>query len=320
MSTGPTQSRRAPIGVLVMAYGTPSRSADIEAYYTDIRRGRPPTAEQLADLVCRYDAIGGVSPLTARTESQRVAIAEALERSSPGRFEVVTGMRHVAPSIEDGMATLADRGATRVVGLVLAPHYSSMSVATYLGRASAAANEHGVEFVGIDRWGTMPAYVDFLAGEVRNRLASMPVNTKVVFTAHSLPQRILTSGDPYPDELRATAQAVAERAGLARWTAWSVAWQSAGRTPEPWIGPDILTVVDELAAASEGGSEREGAAGLLVCPCGFVADHLEVLYDLDIEARLRAEQAGLVFARTPSMNDDPAVTAALAELVATAAR
>jgi ferrochelatase len=150
--------------------------------------------------------------------------------------------------------------------------------------------------------------VDFLAADTRRRLAAMPPNTKVVFTAHSLPRRILADGDPYPAELRATATAVAEAAGLARWSQWSVAWQSAGRTPEPWLGPDILAVVDDLAA-----SER--ADGLLVCPCGFVADHLEVLYDLDVEARARAEDVGLAFDRTSSMNADPAVLSALARRV-----
>ena len=194
----------------------------------------------------------------------------------------------------------------RIVGLVLAPHYSAMSIGEYLGRAAAAAGSAGVPFAGIESWATEPAYVEFLAAAVRRELATMPDTTMVVFTAHSLPERILAAGDPYPDELRATAAAVAAAVGLAPRPGWSIAWQSAGRTPEPWLGPDILAVIDDFAGSGL-------ADGLLVCPCGFVADHLEVLYDLDIEARHRAEGRGLVFRRTASMNADPAVIGALAD-------
>lgn len=298
-------------GVAVMAYGTPASPDDVLAYYTDIRRGRPPTDEQLADLARRYDAIGGISPLAERTEAQRVALQAALDARAPGEYVVGLGLKHAAPTIEAGVAELVGRGIDRVVGLVLAPHWSSMSVGEYLRRAGGAAAAAGVAFAGIESWATEPAYVDFLAADVRRRLAAMPANTKVVFTAHSLPARIVETGDAYPDELRATAAAVARAAGLHPWAQWSVAWQSAGRTPEPWLGPDILAVVDELAVS-------ENADGLLVCPCGFVADHLEVLYDLDIEAAGRAGERGLVFDRTTSMNDDPTVIAALAERVLTA--
>jgi protoporphyrin/coproporphyrin ferrochelatase len=181
-------------------------------------------------------------------------------------------------------------------------------VGEYLRRAEAAAT---VPFIGITSWATEPAYIEFLRGEVCRRLDEMPPNTKVVFTAHSLPERILTTGDPYPDELLATARAVATAARLAPFTQWSVAWQSAGKTPEPWLRPDVLAVIDELAAA-------ENADGLLVCPCGFVSDHLEVLYDLDIQARRRAEDRGLVFERTAAMNDDPHVLGALADRIVAA--
>ncbi len=224
----------------------------------------------------------------------------------PGQFVVRLGFKHADPRIEDGVAALVAEGVQRVVGLVLAPHFSSMSVGEYLARAGAAARDAGVPFAGVESWATEPAYVEFLAGHVRRSLEAMPANTKVLFTAHSLPSRIIESGDPYPGELRSTAEAVARAVGLAPWAQWSVGWQSAGRTPEPWIGPDVLAVIDELGPA-------ENADGLLVCPCGFVADHLEVLYDLDIEARRRAEGVGLVFRRTPSMNDDPAVIGALAD-------
>ena len=295
-------------GVVMMAYGTPARREDVAAYYTDIRRGRPPTDEQLADLVRRYDAIGGLSPLAERTERQRRAIAQALDETAPGQFIVEIGLRHTDPTIEQAIATLADHGVDRIIGLVLAPHYSSMSIAAYLARAKAAAEEHGLAFAGIESWSTEPAYIDFLAADIRTRLESLPTSTRVAFTAHSLPERILAEGDRYPAEVGATASAVAAAVGLEA-DQWSVGWQSAGRTPEPWIGPDILAIIDDLAAS-------RAADGLLVCPCGFVADHLEVLYDLDVEARRRAEDRGLAFDRTTSVNDEPAVMAALAKLVA----
>ncbi|MET0143237.1 MAG: ferrochelatase [Ilumatobacteraceae bacterium] len=294
-------------GVVLMAYGTPLRPEQIEAYYTDVRRGRPPTPEQLADLTRRYDAIGGTSPLAARTEAQRGALQAALDGMAPGGFVVELGLKHAAPKVEAGVAALVAAGVERIVGLVLAPHWSSLSIGEYLGRAATAAGAAGVAFTGIESWAVEPAYVRFLARAVQTELADMPDATRVVFSAHSLPERILATGDPYPTELESTALAVADAADLAP-NRWMVGWQSAGRTPEPWIGPDILTVVDDLAASGD-------VQGILVCPCGFVADHLEVLYDLDIEARGRAAERGLELRRTRSMNADPDVIGALAARV-----
>lgn len=294
-------------GVVLMAYGTPRQPDEIETYYTDIRRGRPPTPEQLADLVRRYDAIGGISPLAALTEQQRAGLQAALDERAPGRYVVGIGLKHAEPKIEQGVADLAAAGVDAVVGLVLAPHWSSMSIGEYLGRAGAAAARATVRFAGVESWAIEPAYVSFLAAAVQAQLATMPAATHVVFSAHSLPQRILDTGDRYPDELRATATAVADAVGLDA-TRWSIGWQSAGRTPEPWLGPDILQVIDDIAAAGT-------ATGVLVCPCGFVADHLEVLYDLDIDASAQAAHAGIGFARTASMNADPAVLGALADRV-----
>jgi ferrochelatase len=294
-------------GVLVMAYGTPRQTDEIEPYYTDIRRGRPPTPELLADLVRRYEAIGGLSPLFQRTEAQRAAIARALELAAPGRYTVGLGLKHAAPSIEEGLRALVDGGADRIVGLVLAPHHSALSVGQYLERAEAAGAAAGVPVTGIRSWHLEPAYLDFLAAAVDHQRKGLPTSTTVLFTAHSLPERILATGDPYPEQLRQTAAAVADRAGLAAGT-WDVAWQSAGRTPEPWLGPDVLAVIDATA-------DRGDIDGVLVCACGFVADHLEVLYDLDIEARGRAAGRGLAFARTACVNDDPEVMSALARLV-----
>ena len=300
----------APVGVVVMAYGTPRSPADIEAYYTHIRRGRPPEPAQLADLTARYEAIGGVSPLAERTEAQRAAIQAALDDRAPGTYRVVLGQKHAAPFIEDAVADLVAGGAERVVGLVLAPHYSGFSVGQYHERARAASGE--VPFVGIESWHLEPAYVSFLGDAVQRARAGLPERHKVLFTAHSLPERVLV-GDPYPDQLRDGAAAVAATVGLDPWADWSIGWQSAGRTPEPWRGPDILEVIRALAATGR-------SDGVLVCPHGFVADHLEVLYDLDVEAAGVAADVGLAFARTDVVNDDPAVMVALADLVHRAAQ
>jgi ferrochelatase len=294
--------------VLLMAYGTPRTRDEILPYYTDIRRGRPPSPEQLLDLTRRYEAIGGISPLAERTEAQRVALQSSLNELAPDEFVVALGLKHAAPQIETAVHELAASGVRKIIGLVLAPHYSSYSIGQYHDRVRAAAAPLGVAVAGIDSWATEPAFVKFIADDLRVRLQAMPSNTKVLFTAHSLPQRIIDGGDPYPDQLRSTAQAVADQAGLGHWSQWAIAWQSAGRTPEPWLGPDILQVITELG-------HSENAAGVLVSACGFVADHLEVLYDLDIEAHAHATNCGLAFDRTACVNDDPAVMRALAARV-----
>ena len=294
--------------VLLMAYGTPRHPEEIEAYYTDIRRGRPATPEALADLVARYDAIGGISPLAQLTEAQRDALQAALDERAPDTYRVDLGLKHADPKIEEATEALLADGVERIVGLVLAPHYSSYSIGQYLGRARAVAEPAGVPVGGVDSWATEPAFIDFISADLERRLEAVPTGSRVLFTAHSLPQRIIDGGDPYPDELRATAVAVAERLGLEEGRDWSIAWQSAGRTPEPWIGPDILEVIDSLA-------DEGSVPGVVVSAVGFVADHLEVLYDLDIEAANRAAARGLAFARTACVNDDAAVMGALADRV-----
>ena len=297
-----TETRTA---VMMMGYGTPRTPADILAYYTDIRRGNPPTAEQLENLTARYEAIGGISPLAERSEAQRRAVQAALDQRADGRYHVVLGMKHATPFIEEAVDKLAAQGFRHIVGLVLAPHYSAFSVGQYLDRLTTAATAHDIAVGSIRSWATEPAFIDFIATAVRGKLASLPEEARVLFTSHSLPERILVSGDPYPSELEATAHAVASEVGLDN---WGVAWQSAGRTPEPWLGPDILQVIDELAADGH-------TQAVLVSAVGFVADHLEVLYDLDIEACRRASAHGLAFERTACVNDDPAVMAALADLI-----
>lgn len=308
---------RPDVAVLLMAYGTPRHPDEIEPYYTDIRRGRPPTPEALADLAARYAAIGGVSPLAQLTEAQRDALQVALDAAEPGRFHVTLGLKHADPKVEVAAGRLADEGFDTIVGLVLAPHFSSFSIGQYLDRTrqGVAESSRGATVVGIESWAVEPAFVAFLADDLAARVASMRERTtgdvRVLFTAHSLPERIIAAGDPYPDELRSTAEAVAGAAGLAEGADWQIAWQSAGRTPEPWIGPDILQVIDELGA-------DDTVGGVIVCACGFVADHLEVLYDLDIEAAGRAASHGLAFDRTACVNDDPAIMTALAGRVVAA--
>jgi ferrochelatase len=306
-------------GLVVMAYGTPRSPGEVEAYYTHIRRGRPPSDEQLADLVRRYDAIGGLSPLAARTTAQVAGIDSALAATEPGRWRLALGSKHAPPFVEDAVADLAASGVDALVGLVLAPHYSRGSVGEYHARAGEAAAAAGLAYAGIDSWHDEPAWVEAQARRVRAALAPLPPGTHVLFTAHSLPERVL-AGDPYAAQLAASAAAIAAGAGLPAAPSttstaadgpgrsaggWSLAWQSAGRTPEPWRGPDVLAVIDAIA-------EADTAPGVLVCPQGFVSDHLEVLYDLDIDAAARARSQGLAFARTASINDEPAVMAALA--------
>ena len=299
--------------VVLMAYGTPRSKEEILPYYTDIRRGRPPTDEQLQDLTNRYEAIGGLSPLKQLTEDQRDALQSELEHLSPGKYQVFLGLKHASPFIEETVTEVVGLGYKKIVGLVLAPHYSSYSIGQYMDRVRAVAEPAGITVTGIDSWAREEAFIDFLANDMREKLASLPERTKVLFTAHSLPQRIIDGGDPYPEELRSTAELVAEKVGLTRWSDWSIAWQSAGRTPEPWIGPDILEVIDSFASQS---ASDEPIDGVLVSACGFVADHLEVLFDLDIEAAKHAESHGIAFARTACVNANPSVMAALARSVA----
>ena len=293
------------VGVLVMAYGTPAGPDDVERYYTHIRHGRPPAPEQLEDLQMRYAAIGGISPLLEITRAQMAGITDGLEAAAPGRFVLALGQKHAAPFIEDGVAALCAAGVERIVGLVLAPHYATVSIADYARRAQAAAADR-VPVSVVRSWHLAPGFIDLVAGDLREQVASLggPDRCHVIFTAHSLPARILELDDPYPAQLAETAEALAARAGIDR---WSIAWQSAGRTEEAWIGPDLLEVMGRLAG--------HGTEAIVVCACGFIADHLEVLYDLDIEAQARADDLGIGFARTRSPNADPALTDTLAEIV-----
>jgi len=293
-------------GVLLMAHGTPANAEEILPFYTRIRRGRPPEPEQLAELEGRYRAIGGVSPLAERTRAQVDAVRAELEARSPGRYVVVFGAKHTDPRIEDAATALASAGLEQVVGLVLTPHASSMGSQEYLDRAAAALV--GTRFVAVGPWYAEPAFVALLAARVTAALGTLPGRRRVIFTAHSLPERIRESGDTYPEQLAESARLVAEAAGLEKWL---VAWQSAGRTPDPWLGPDVRDEVRRLAA--DGTTDA-----VVVCPIGFVADHLEVLYDLDVEVAAVASECGIGFARTASLNDDPAFVSVLADVITAA--
>jgi protoporphyrin/coproporphyrin ferrochelatase len=282
--------------VILMAYGSPDRLADVPDYYADIRGGRPISREHLADLVARYRALGvgeenDPSPLNAVTEATRAALEQALG------VEVYTGMRHWRPRIAEAVEAALTDGADVLVGLVLAPHYSSLSIAKYRALfEEAVAGRMETRFV--ERWGTEPAFIRALARRVAGTTAH------VVFTAHSLPARITTDGDPYPDELLETSRLVAERAGLDE---WSFSFQSESPTGEPWLGPDILDHLDHL-------SER-GVEDVLVCPVGFVSDHLEIRWDIDREAREKAIELGLRLDRIPMPNAEPDFVEALAGIV-----
>ncbi len=286
-----------------MAHGTPARPEDIAPFYTRIRRGRPPEPAQLAELEGRYRAIGGVSPLAERTEAQVDALRAELERRAHGRYVVAFGAKHVDPLIEEAVVGLAGAGLERVVGLVLTPHGSSLGSEEYLDRAAAAVGT--TPFIPVGPWYSDAGFIDLLAARVAGACQTVAGRIRVVFTAHSLPARISDEGDSYPEQLEESARLVAEAAGLADWV---VAWQSAGRTPEPWLGPDVRDEVRRLAAAG-------AADAVVVCPIGFVADHLEVLYDLDVEVAAVAADSGLAYARTASLNDDPGFIAVLAGVV-----
>jgi ferrochelatase len=274
-----------------MAYGSPSQPEDVRPYFEDVRGGRPVSDEAVEELAERYRRIGGRSPLDDVTEAQRAALERELG------LPVFVGMKHWHPRIAEAVEAALAGGATRIVGLVLAPHYSRMSIAEYRERLEAAVAGRA-ELVLIESWGDHDAFLDVLADRVRG------TDAWVVFTAHSLPERILAEGDPYREQLLETSALVAERAGLER---WSFAFQSASATGEPWLGPDVLEELERLRGL---GVER-----VLVAPVGFVSDHLEILWDLEVEARERAGDLGLELERIESLNDDPAFVRALAELV-----
>jgi protoporphyrin/coproporphyrin ferrochelatase len=277
--------------LVLMAYGSPSRPEDVGDYLRDIRGGRPVSDEAVAELEERYRRIGGGSPLNEITERQRAALEGELG------IPVYVGMKHWTPRIADAAERALADGAERVVGLVLAPHFSRMSIGGY-HRQLEEALAGRAELAFIASYHAYEPFIELLA----ERLGA--TDAHVVFTAHSLPERILAGGDPYKDQLLETSRLVAEAAGVAN---WSFAFQSESPTGEPWLGPDILDELERL--------HGEGVTKVLVEPVGFVADHLEIYWDIDIEAREKAAELGLELERTESLNDDPAFIRVLAGVV-----
>jgi ferrochelatase len=311
-----------PTGLLVMAYGTASGVDDIERYYTDIRGGRPPTPEHLQELKDRYAAIGNVFPLLDTTRAQAEGIAARLNADGEGSFRAYLGMKHSEPFVPEGVAAMRRDGIERGIGIVMAPHWSGMSVETYIERVRQAVEDQGTTptFTFVRSYHDHPAFISFLSDRVREALDALPPEDRagvaVIFSAHSLPVRTLDDGSQrckycdcdtscrYRDGLQETADLVAARVGIEDYL---IAWQSAGRTADPWWGPPVEDVIQQLAA--------QGHAAVVVCSAGFVADHLEVLYDLDIEAKALADEAGINFSRTRMPNADPEYLDVLAQVV-----
>jgi protoporphyrin/coproporphyrin ferrochelatase len=292
-----------------MAYGTPDRLEDVADYFTHIRGGRRPTPEAVDNLTQRYVAIGGATPLRTITETVRDRLRAELAADGLGH-DVYIGMRHWHPYIGETMKAMREAGVRRVTAIALAPHYSRMSIGAYRDAVEAAHAELGnpFEVTYIDRWHDEPAFVSLIAARVQDAIARLPeaegASAKVVFSAHSLPVRIREWADPYEAELRSSSSAVAERVGLHD---WRFAWQSAGGSREPWIGPDILEYLETLAA--------EGVRTVVQVPIGFVSDHLEILYDVDIEATVAARQLGIHLVRTEMPNASPEFIRVLADAV-----
>lgn len=310
-----------PVGVLVMAYGTASGPDDVERYYTDIRGGRRPSAEHLAELKERYAAIGNRFPLLDITRAQAEGLERELNAGGERVYRSYLGMKHSPPFIADVVSAMRDDGIERAVGIVMAPHWSGMSVGSYVERVGDAAGEGPPVFTFVPSYHDHPRFVDLLAGRVAHALGVLgPAEREraaVVFSAHSLPVRTVEDGTlrcsrcsacetscRYRDGLQETADLVAKELGLDH---HAIAWQSAGRTSDPWWGPSLEDVIVELAEV--------GHPAVVVCSAGFVADHLEILYDLDVEARTISEHAGIRFVRTRMPNADPEFVSMLAAVV-----
>ena len=293
-------------GVLVMAYGGPDRLEDVEPYVLDVRDHRPTPPALIEEIRARYRAIGGRSPILERTRAQAAALERSLIASgTPARTYV--GMRHWRPTIPDALAHMRAEGIRRVVGLVMAPHFSAMSVGAYYRKVGCALED--MELRRILTWHLLPGYLDAVTARVHAAAAVLEPDARagdsvhVLFTAHSLPARIVADGDPYAAQLRETVDALANRIGLPH----SFAYQSAAMTPEPWLGPDAAEALTALASS--------GVRRVVVAPIGFTSDHVEILYDIDIALQAHARTLGMTMRRIAMMNDDPAMMAGLAGLV-----
>ena len=294
------------IAVLVMAYGGPGNLDEVGPYLKDIRGGRVTRPQLIEEIRARYARIGGRSPILEHTRAQAAGVAKQLG----DQFTVYVGMRHWHPYIQDVVDQIARAGHQRVVGVAMAPHYSNMSVGAYEKKLLQAADGR-LDVTLIRSWWREAPFLDAVANRVTGALQrfARPSTAQVIFTAHSLPEKILASADPYQDELSASAKEVAARARI---SGWHFAFQSAGATSEPWLGPDVKDRMQELA--------KNGHEAVLLVPIGFVCDHVEVLYDIDVECQALAKRLGIQLERTHSLNDDPGLVAAVTAVVHAAAR
>lgn len=299
------------MGLLVMAYGTPYKEADIERYYTHIRHGRKPTDEMLQDLKGRYEAIGGISPLAAITEQQAKALEQQLNAMQVEvEFKVYLGLKHIEPFVEDAVTQMKEDGIEEAVSIVLAPHFSTFSVKSYNGRALEQAEKLGnLKITCVESWYDEPKFIQYWIDRMKETIAAMTEeqreNYALVVSAHSLPEKILQFNDPYPEQLRQTAQLIADGAGVAN---YFVGWQSAGNTPEPWLGPDVQDLTRDL-------HEEHGYNAFVYIPVGFVADHLEVLYDNDYECKVVCDEVGATYYRPAMPNSNSEFIEAMADVV-----
>jgi len=288
------------VGLLVMAYGTPYTEADIERYYTHIRHGRKPSEEALQDLTDRYRAIGGISPLAKITEDQAKAIHEKMNSSQDEvEYVLYIGLKHIEPFVEDAVEAMAKDGIKEAVSIVLAPHFSTFSIKSYNGRAKEEAAKYGIEIKSVESWYNEPKFIEYWNREISNTFNAMSDEERakavLVVSAHSLPEKILANGDPYAEQLKETAHLIQQATGVEN---VEVGWQSAGQTPEPWIGPDVQDLTEELY-------EEKGYRSFVYTPVGFVADHLEVLYDNDYECKIVCDRLDANYYRPAMPNTDP---------------
>lgn len=312
-----THSPSPPIGVLVMAYGGPNSLDEIPGYLADIREGRPTTPAVLEEITNNYRQIGGKSPLLEFSSRQMACVAERLEEKYPGRFRFYLGMRHWAPWIEDVVGQMLEDGIRQAVSIVLAPHYSKLSVAKYQAKIADGLEMYRghIDFEHITDYHTADGLIQALANRVQMGLERWPEAERekvhLILSAHSLPVRIIKMGDPYDEQLRETARLVADRAGMPD-ERWSWSYQSAGRSPEPWLGPQLQEHIPALA--------EQGIRDIISIPVGFVSDHVEILYDIDIQAQEVARELGVRLERPPALNDDPLFIGTLADEIERAAQ
>ncbi|EAE7094056.1 ferrochelatase [Listeria monocytogenes] len=289
------------VGLLVMAYGTPYKDEDIERYYTDIRHGHKPSEEMIADLRGRYHAIGGLSPLAKITEAQAYGLEKALNDSQDEvEFKVYIGLKHIEPFIEDAVEAMHKDGIEEAISIVLAPHYSSFSVEAYNKRAKNAADKLGGPSIkAINDWYKQPKFIQMWADRINETAKQIPadelLDTVLIVSAHSLPEKIKQHNDPYPDQLQETADFIFEKVVVPH---YALGWQSEGKTGEPWLGPDVQDLTRELYG-------QEKYKHFIYTPVGFVAEHLEVLYDNDYECKVVTDEVGAAYHRPPMPNADP---------------